>query len=196
MYTQVYLHPVTVGSDVLVGQILLRASELWNRGELEEMPRELTALLSSDEDAVSVQDYLAIDESTLVYAFHCWSRSQDDVLSNLARRFLHRQLFAPVAHKEPSPEEWAALRTAARALGFHPDYYVSGRTTSVAGYVYRGEGINVLKKDGTVSELTRESRLVRSLVPDTFYTLYLPKEMLQGCGPVCDRVRSILGLAQ
>jgi uncharacterized protein len=196
MYTQVYLHPVTIGSDVLVGQILLRATELWNKGELEDMPRELTALLSSDQDAVSVHDYLAIDESTLIYAFHCWSRSKDEVLSNLAKRFLHRQLFAPVTHREPSPEEWAALRTAARALGFHPDYYVSGRTTSVAGYVYRGQGIAVLKKDGTVSELTRESRIVRSLVPDTFYTLYLPKEMLQGHGPVCERVRSILGVTE
>lgn len=192
MYTQVYLHPATVGSDVLVRQILTRANELWQSGDLREMPKELLAILSTSGERVSVEDYLAIDESTLQYAFHMWSGSHDDVLSDLSKRFLHRRLFAHVVRQEPTSEEWAALRTAARALGFHPDYYVSGRNSAIAGYVYRGEGISVQKADGTISELSRESRLVRNLVPDSEYRLFLPKEMMEGEGPICERVRSIL----
>ncbi len=92
MYTQVYLHPVTVGSDILVGQILRRASELWKEGQWVDMPDELAALFSG-EDQVTVEDYLAIDESTLQYAFRRWSKSEDRVLANLARRFLDRKLF-------------------------------------------------------------------------------------------------------
>jgi HD superfamily phosphohydrolase len=193
MYTQVYLHPVTIGSDVLVGQILRRAAELWKSDALSDMPIELRALVSDEED-VSVADYLAIDESTLLYAFRIWSRTSDEVLSDLSRRFLHRKLFAPVVREEPTREQWAALRTAARTLGFHPDYYVSGRSSEISAYVYRGEGISVLRADGTVSELSRESKVVRSLVPDSEYRLFLPREMLEGDHPAVLRVRSILGL--
>ncbi|SFU38922.1 HD domain-containing protein [Alicyclobacillus macrosporangiidus] len=191
MYTQVYLHPVTIGSDVLVGQILRRAGELWNQGAGLEMPEPLAALFGESQ-GVSVADYLEMDESTLLYAFRRWTKGPDPVLSDLSRRFLNRKLFAAVERVEPDSGEWAALRTAARALGFHPDYYVCGRSSAIAAYVYRGEGIPILKADGTVSELSRESRIVRSLIPDSEYRLFLPKEMLEGDGPVVERVRSLV----
>ncbi|MCF8565373.1 HD domain-containing protein [Alicyclobacillus tolerans] len=195
MYTQVYLHPVTVGSDVLVRQILLRAGELWREGRLADMPLELRVFVDEEGPSVSVADYLAVDESTLLYAFRIWTRAGDKVLSDLAQRFLNRRLFAPIVlPAEPSQEQWAHLRTAARALGLHPDYYVSGRESAIAGYVYLGQGISILRPDGSVSELSRESRIVRSLVPDTEYRLFLPKEMIEGEGPVCERVRSVLKL--
>lgn len=193
MYTQVYLHPVTIGSDVLVGQILRRAAELWQTGALSDMPLELRALVSNEED-VTVADYLAIDESTLLYAFRIWSRTVDPVLSDLSQRFLHRKLFAPVVRPEPTAAQWGALRTAARTLGFHPDYYISGRSSEISAYVYQGEGISVLRADGTVSELSLESRVVRSVVPDSEYRLFFPKEMLEGDHPVVAQVRSILDL--
>ncbi|WDL97965.1 HD domain-containing protein [Alicyclobacillus sp. ALC3] len=192
MYTQVYLHPVTVGSDVLVFQILRRAAEVIKAGELPDVPAELLAIIGADEANVSVADYLAMDESTLLYAFRTWSKCHDEVLADLSRRFLHRRLFSPVLRSEPNVEEWAVLRTAARSLGFHPDYYVSGRASEIAGYVYRGEGILLLREDGTRTELSRESRVVRALLPDSEYRVFVPKEVVEGTGPQFDRVRSIL----
>lgn len=192
MYTQVYFHPVTVGSDVLVYQILRRASDLRAERVLVDTPPELFAILDSGEASFTVADYLEIDESTLVYAFHRWAKSTDPVLSDLAQRFLHRKLFAPVVRSAPESAEWAALRTAARALGFHPDYYVSGKASAVSGYVYRGEGIRIQWPEGTVSELSRDSRIVRELQPDSEYRLFIPREMLDGEGAVYNRVRSIV----
>jgi len=192
MYTQVYLHPVTVGSDVLVGQILLRARALCQSGVALAMPVELRVLLDLADESVTVQDYLAIDESTLLYAFRCWCHADDDVLSDLSKRFLYRRLFTPIVRSEPSPAEWAGLRTAARALGFHPDYYVSGRASAISGYVYRGEGISLLRPDGTTEELSRMSRIVRSLMPDSEYRLFVPRELVDAEGMIGDRIRSIL----
>ena len=192
MYAQVYLHPVTVGSDVLVMHILQRARTLRQAGQLPDMPPELAILFGDEGEHVSVQDYLATDESTVLFAFRKWTRSEDKVLSDLSNRFLNRKLFMPIVRAEPSSEEWAILRTAARAMGFHPDDYISGRSSAIAGYVYRGEGISILRKDGTISELSRESRIVRALVPDMEYRLFIPREILAGEGPVCDRVRSLL----
>ncbi|QSO49161.1 HD domain-containing protein [Alicyclobacillus mengziensis] len=191
MYTQVYLHPVTIGSDVLVGNILRRAGELWTAGQLEDMPRFLQAFFV-EQSAVSVKDYLAIDESTLLYAFRIWSTTEDKVLSDLAERFLNRRLLAPIVRSELNSVEWAALRTSARAMGFHPEYYISVRKSEVSAYVYRGSGISVLKTDGSRSELSMESRIVRSLIPDTEYRVFLPKEMVEGDHAVAGRVRSII----
>lgn len=191
MYTQVYLHPVTIGSDVLVGSILRRAGELWLAGQLVDMPRFLQAFFL-DQREVSVREYLAIDESTLLYAFRVWATTEDKVLSDLSNRFLNRRLMAPIVRLEPSHAEWAALRTAARAMGFHPEYYVCGKSSAIAAYVYRGSGIPVLLEDGSKSELSRESRIVRSLIPDTEYRLFLPKEMIEGSHPMVERVRSIV----
>ncbi|GMA49435.1 hypothetical protein GCM10025857_07920 [Alicyclobacillus contaminans] len=191
MYTQVYLHPVTMGSDLLVAQILRRADELWKSGQSVDMPHELVALFEG-QDAVTVREYLAVDESTLQYAFHSWARSSDPVLRDLAQRFLERKLFAPIIRSEPSSEEWAVLRTAARAMGFHPDYYVCGRGSEVSAYVYQGQGIFVLSGGGSVQELSRVSKVVRSLNPDAEYCLVLPKEMLETEGPFQHRVRSVV----
>ncbi len=192
MYTQVYLHPVTIGSDILVGQILRRVGELWSAGERVDMPAELAALFAAEAN-VSVKDYLAIDESTLQYAFRRWSLADDEVLANLSKRFLDRKLFAAIVRPEPTSEEWAALRTAARAMGFHPDYYVSGRVSEVSAYVYRGQGILVLGEDGRVTELSRLSKVVRSLNPDSEYRVFLPKEMLEDAPePLRNRILSIV----
>lgn len=191
MYTQVYLHPVTIGSDVLVGSILRRARELWNKGTLQVLPRFLEAFFV-EQSEVAVADYLAIDESTLLYAFRIWASTDDVVLHDLASRFLNRRLLSPIVRKEPTSEEWAALRTSARAMGFHPEYYINGRASEVAAYVYRGSGITVLRPDGSTVELSQESRIVRSLVVDSEYRLFLPKEMVEGDHPVAERVKSII----
>jgi hypothetical protein len=62
--------------------------------------------------------------------------------------------------------------------------------------VYRGEGILVLSDDGRVNELSRVSKIVRSLNPDSEYRLFLPKEMLESEGPLQHRVLSIVQAKQ
>jgi uncharacterized protein len=192
MYSQVYLHPMTVGSDMLVRQILARARDLQQTGHTVAMPRELSLAVGGFLENVSVEEYLAIDESTLLYAFRMWSESEDEILADLASRFLHRKLFVPVVRPEPTLEEWAVLRTAARSMNLNPDYYVSGKLSAISGYVYMGTGIPVLQADGSVVELSMASRIVRSLVPDTEYCIFLPKELLELSGALGDRVQSVL----
>jgi len=191
MYTQVYLHPVTVGSDVLVGRILQRARDILQAGGSLEMPFGLGAILAM-EGNVGVADYLAIDESTLMYAFHLWTQAKDSVIRDLSRRFLNRQLFGAVVREELTSEEWGYLRTAARTRGFDPDYYIVGRTSEVAGYVYRGKGISVLDNSGQLAELGMVSRIVRWLEPNAEYRVYLPKELLEGGDPASRRIQSLL----
>lgn len=191
MYTQVYLHPVTVGSDALVGRILQRAKDLLQQGANLQTPVSLHKLFTAT-DQVEIEHYLAVDESTLMYAFQTWAFADDDIIQDLSRRFLNRQLFGVVVREEPTVEEWGYLRTSVRAAGFNPDYYLVARNSGVAGYVYRGEGISVVGQSGPPQELSLMSRIVRSLVPNTEYRLYLPKELLEGSDDACRRIQAIL----
>lgn len=191
MYVQVYLHPVTVGSDVLVEKILTRVRNMMDAEKDVEIPPALQEVLAGN--APSVEAYLRLDESVLLYAFHLWSESEDEILRDLSVRFLNRQLFAPIVRDKPSPSEWAALRTTAKAIGYHPDYYVSERVCKIPGYDVLGQGITLVESDGAQTDLSQISKLIRTLVPSQEHRLFLPKELIgDGTDPLSHRVKSII----
>ncbi|MDI9260129.1 HD domain-containing protein [Alicyclobacillus sendaiensis] len=190
MYVQVYLHPVTVGSDVLVEKILVRAKDLIAEGERITMPEPLRRVLDGDMEDVSW--YIRLDESVLLYAFHTFAEHPDPILRDLAERFLHRRLFAPVVRQGPTPvDDLALLRTTAKAMGFHPDYYVSLRACKIPGYDVIGQGLLLRDASGRVEDLSQASKLIRTLVPSSEERMFLPKEMLDPAHPLSARVRSI-----
>lgn len=191
MYVQVYLHPVTVGSDVLVEKILTRARELIEDDRRFDMPAALRDVITGSD--VSVDTYLRLDESVLLYAFHLFSEGDDEVLRDLADRFLNRRLFTPVIREQPSVSEWASLRTMAKAMGFHPDYYVTERGSKIPGYEVLGQGITMVDGQGDLADLSQVSKLIRTLVPSQEHRLFLPREMLENAdGAIAHRVHSIV----
>lgn len=191
MYVQVYLHPVTVGSDVLVEKILMRVRDLLKAGMEFQIPPTLYDVLTAD--IAPINAYLRLDESVLLYAFHLWADAADVVLADLARRFLNRRLFAPVVRPELTQSEAAALRTMAKAMKFLPDYYVTGRICRIPGYEILGQGINMVDKAGNLTDLSQVSKLIRTLVPSQEHRLFLPKEMLEGTDePLVRRIQSIV----
>lgn len=190
MYVQVYLHPVTVGSDVLVEKILMRVRRLLEEGTSLPIPTALQEVLMGQE--VSVESYLRLDESVLIYAFHLWSDAEDGVLKDLADRFLNRRLFAPIAREQPSQSELASLRTIAKAMGFQPNYYVTERISHIPGYEILGHGLTLVDANGMFADLSQVSKLIRTLVPSQEHRLFVPKEMLEGKDELSNRVQSIV----
>lgn len=192
MYVQVYLHPVTVGSDVLVEKILTRVKDLLESGENVRIPTSLERVMMTGGD-VPVETYLRLDESVLVYAFHMFQESSDKVLSDLAARFLNRRLFTPIIREQPTLSEWASLRTIAKTMGYHPDYYVTERASKIPGYEVLGQGITLIDEHGLTTDLSQVSKLIRTLVPSLEHRLFLPKDMLSDAGDdMAGRVQSIL----
>lgn len=170
---------------------MTRVRDLLRAGERVDIPPALEEVISGNDP--SVEAYLRLDESVLLYAFHLWSESRDAILKDLSSRFLDRRLFAPIVRDKPSPGEWAALRTTAKAVGFHPDYYVSERVCNIPGYDILGHGITLIGADGEETDLSQISKLIRTLVPSQEHRLFLPKELIgDGPDPLSHRVRSIL----
>jgi HD superfamily phosphohydrolase len=96
MYQNVYLHKTTCGFTKMVEAIWKRAKALFDAGagaDLALLPPILTFWSAADP---SVQQYLAIEEYTLLQQIQNWVSHRDKPLADLSRRFLDRQHFAMI----------------------------------------------------------------------------------------------------
>ena len=90
MYWQVYFHPVTRSSEIILRQIFRRAKELYGGSyTFNWMIQPLQDLLGGTLD---VKSYLLLDEALAQTAFSQWVNEPDELLSDLCDRFLSRQI--------------------------------------------------------------------------------------------------------
>jgi uncharacterized protein len=182
MYSQVYLHPVTVGSDVLLHHVLQRAKKLHDEQKLLFLPDELRPFFENKVDQITAQEYLELDEAVLMYVLQRWTSEDDAVLRDLADRFVNRRLFGSIDTRELKEVERNTIRDMFRANGLNPDYYLSFQTATTGGYHMYSQGIKMVDDDGDRTDIAQCSALVRSLQPETKYRIYCPKEVLRGEG--------------
>ncbi|ARU61914.1 hypothetical protein CBW65_13385 [Tumebacillus avium] len=183
MYSQVYLHPVTVGSDVLLRHVVSRVKKLWDRGDAVYLVDELKPFLSRKADEISVAEYLELDEGVMNYTLQRWTRAEDPILRDLSDRFVNRRLFGSVDTRELKEVERQTIREMFRANGLNPDYYLSFQTATTGGYHMYKQGIKLVEESGRLlDDISKYSGLVRSLQPESKFRIFCPKEVLRGEG--------------
>ena len=182
MYSQVYLHPVTIGSDVLLRHVLLRAKHLQERGEQVYIPSELLPFFERNSEDISVKEYLLLDEGTIEYTMQSWSMAEDAILRDLADRFVNRRLFGTIHTRELKPVEQQMIREMFKTQGLNPDYYLSFHQATSGGYHMYSQGITLVDEEGHHSDIAASSSIVRSLQPEAKYRVICPKEVLRGEG--------------
>jgi HD superfamily phosphohydrolase len=124
----------------MIGAILRRALAVVTDGtRLPVLPKAIAVIASGD--ALSLEQYLELDDQVLLGAIHAWEDAKDPVLADLCRRLRARALFktielSPDARSEDSSHAFAcpdeptrerALATAkeiAKSAGLDPDLYV------------------------------------------------------------------------
>ena len=123
MYQQVYHHKATRSAEALIRAILVRVTELVRQGDAPQStpPGILRAVLG---EAVTLGEYLALDDVELLSSFRAWERGQDPVLRDLTGRLFARHL--PKTLPLPDQPEAAPMRE--RALT------VAREITAAAGY--------------------------------------------------------------
>lgn len=129
MYQNVYLHKTTRGFEKLVEAMWKRAKKL--RGEGVDV--QLTPVLAEFWSATTpnVQQYLRIEEFTVLSQIQAWTAHADKPLADMAGRFLAREGYAVVDPPVPQAglgsdySAWdAALAEIVGKAGFiHPDAY-------------------------------------------------------------------------
>ncbi|MEO1132668.1 MAG: HD domain-containing protein [Cyanobacteria bacterium J06639_1] len=180
MYTQVYQHPKSLAARFVLSKLFDRARELLAAGELTVDPI-LTAWLQGSVDDLPLKLYLAADDIMFQYPIRFWSEHPDPILSDLARRYLDRDIFKARNLVDVAGDRRQALRAAIserlQNCGFAPNYYSGVIASYARGYTLYHQGIS-LRTDRGWQEIAELSPLVRTLAtahPQEW--LIFPREM-------------------
>lgn len=186
MYMQVYFHPASRAMEVLLQNLLKRAKYLYHIDShfFKKTSPNLIPFLTNQ---ASLADYLSLDDGVMNTYFQSWMAAEDDILADLASRFVNRKVFKSVTFEEESRKDLSHLVELVKSVGFDPDYYTGIHVNFDLPYdIYRPEKkeprteINMIQKDGLVVELSTISPIVKTLT-GTIYgdrRFYFPKEML------------------
>lgn len=186
MYWQVYFHPVTRSAEVILSKILNRAKALLADGYAFQLdPYHFRSLFQS---TMTLEEYIRLDESIIMYYFQEWIQEKDAILRDLCGRFMDRHLFKYV---ECDPSEqlniWPELKRLYNEIGLDPDYYLVIDSSSDLPYDFYRPGekdermpINLLMPDGSLRELSQESDIVEAISGKkrTDHKLYFPYDLL------------------
>ncbi|KRN12470.1 putative hydrolase (putative) [Fructilactobacillus fructivorans] len=185
MHQQVYFHPVSRSMEVILSHLLMRAKELALKPNSNFKPSLLMPIF---ENHYSLDDYLQIDDGVLNTYFIMWRRSEDPILSDLAKRFLNRHPFKSAKYDDQTEFLIPKLQEIIEKAGFNPKYYTATDNSFDQPYdVYdpkskhQNAQIELMENDGNLVELSQASDLVKAitgkLIGDKRF--FFPREMLK-----------------
>src|SRR5690606_16604958 len=134
---------------------------------------------------------LALDDVDLLAALKAWTRNEDEVLADLSRRVLDRDLLKPL-FPQPVPQVAEDLLQRARAAvagaGWDPEYYclVDTATGNPYGAYQADPPIVLVRENGAAGaeavDLAAVSPLIQALShqPRRLMNVYVPGEVRQG----------------
>lgn len=123
MYMQVYFHPVSRGMEEVIRSLLARAKYLYLK-EADKLSHPAGILAPFFQQNWTLEDYLKLDDHTIISYFSHWLYDQDPILSDLCYRVLNRKPFKSLLVVDEEIEELTtALQTELRANHFDPEYY-------------------------------------------------------------------------
>ena len=186
MYQQVYFHRVNRSMEVILHHLLERAQALYqeDRRQLPVTP-QLAAFLEGN---WTLEDYLSLDDGVMETNFSMWRNSNDQILSDLAARYLDRHPLESVKVSESTKDLIPKLQKLIEAAGFNPKYYTATNSAFDEPYdAYKPSGknahspIEIMQEDGSLIELSEVSPLVKSLngTLQGDERFFFPKTMIQ-----------------
>lgn len=189
MYWQIYFHPVTRSSEIILRQIFRRAQELHHQGHsFIWMTSALQRLIANQ---LTLGDYLKLDEALVQTAFLEWSEDEDELLSDLCQRFLHRKLYKYITIEHPDEGLLKKISEAFTSIGMNTDYHMEIDFPFDEPYdVYRPgkkEGnkkekapILLLDSQEQISEISIKSDIIHSIsgLHQGQHRIYYPEEPL------------------
>ncbi|MNU35380.1 Deoxyguanosinetriphosphate triphosphohydrolase-like protein [compost metagenome] len=186
MYWQVYFHPVTRSSEIILRQIFRRAKELHQDGfRFSFLPDPLPGLFNRD---LTVEEYLLLDEALVQTSFVQWRREGDVLLADLCSRFIDRRLYKYTELEMLDMEIIDEIRRIFRGLGLDPNYDLEiDFPTDLPYDVFRPEDdarkkqILLLDRQDRLREISEVSDIVRSIsgIHRGKYHMYYPEDKLR-----------------
>ena len=183
MYQQVYFHRVGRSMEVILHHLLQRAKDVYQDGKILVTP-ELAKFLEGN---WTLADYLKLDDGVMETNFSMWTDSSDEILADLANRYLFRKQLASIKITDSTKPLLLKLKELIKEAGFDPNYYTEVNSAFDEPYdAYKPSGknansqIEIMQDDGSLIELSEMSPLVKAL-NGTFQgdeRFFFPKTML------------------
>ncbi|MEC1176912.1 HD domain-containing protein [Metasolibacillus meyeri] len=186
MYLQIYFHPVSRSAEVILNHILKRVKILSEEGYwFKHAPTHFKPFFKNK---ITLEDYIALDESIMLTYIQFWMQEEDEILRDLSSRFINRKLFGYInMNPQKEPQRFARLQQLFKQAGVDPIYYLVHDSTSDLPYDLYQPGVATGKLpimlqmiNGEVRELSQESSLVDSIAGrlKTDHKVYYPEEIL------------------
>lgn len=205
MYWQVYLHSTGRSFDLIIQNMLRRVRELIESDyEFKKPIDDLRNLFLQDEP--SIETYLKFDDSTIHYYASQFTEESDDILRDLADRFMNRRLLKEV-HYIPSEQSHVKLkqiRDCMIELDINPNYYLLTDHSMKTPYDYYGHKTNclpdcieLLMRDGSIQEISEVSTIIKGIIavkPKQEHKVYFPLDLIEKCevSPAKEKILELL----
>ncbi|MGZ9587076.1 HD domain-containing protein [Paenibacillus marinisediminis] len=200
MYWQVYFHPVTRSSELLLRLIFRRATELYHDGyEFRYFLPPLDALF---EGRITASQYVQLDEAFVQAMFSQWMQEKDERLADLCQRFMERKLYKYVEVDGLDQSFCEELKQEWRNIGLDPDYDLWFDSPTDKPYdVYRAgeeptqQHIMLLDRNQQLVELSKRSDIIRSIsgIRRGKYVIYFPMDRIRPlANQLSPSIRSLL----
>ncbi len=189
MYQAVYYHKATRGAELLLRSALNRARDISE--ENSELPNELDFMKNGN--VPTYKEIIELDDHLLYKTLYYWRKSDDEILSDLSRRFINRVLLKSIELTRARMQQYIGgvdkkLEKLAHESHYDSTYYFPIDSHSDAPYepysIEKGEeqsvmtSIFVYNDEEQPTEISRLSGVVQALSA-TLYTdrLYFPERL-------------------
>jgi uncharacterized protein len=184
MYWQVYLHKTVMAAEKMLVKIIERANELIAAGiELDTASKNLDFFLKQhqpgDNFIKHLEKFAQLDDTDVMCTIKNWCGHFDPVLSRLSKGLVERKLLKVRFQTEPyDPMVIESLRNdVANKLKISPEeasYFVFTGEAVNTTYNPFDEHINILYKDGTVSDISKvDNALIHQQLSSPLKKYYL-----------------------
>ena len=167
MYWQVYLHKTGIVAEQLLIRILKRAKMLLESGiKLQCSPVFLffmeNKITRDNFDSKVLNKFAQLDDIDLLSAIKQWQDHQDFVLSHLCRMVINRTLLKIKLKKKPIGIDFvqklaASFKETHNISDEESEYFVFTGKISNRAYDSSNQNINILKKNGKITDVAKAS---------------------------------------
>jgi len=137
MFRQVYFHRTLRSAEAVLRVLLKRALDLYQAGSALWFRPDSAFEKVLRGEKLSLPEHLSIDDNDVMFYIKQWQDSDDEILSDLSARFLHRRLFKAFDLDMPDNEVEdfvEAVHHSVDNAGFDPKYYFVNDTGGDAPY--------------------------------------------------------------
>ncbi|HEX8286471.1 MAG TPA: HD domain-containing protein [Pyrinomonadaceae bacterium] len=143
MFRQVYFHRTLRSAENILRSLFRRALRLFQSGEYVWHAGGTPFEKILKNEKLTLREHLELDDSDVIFHIKQWEKSEDAILSDLSKRFLHRRLFKAFNLDMSEDERQQFLEQARKiveAAGFDTEYYfIEDKAGDVPYYFYTKE---------------------------------------------------------